>query len=342
MEQDFRTIQNYGKNNLLEHFKKNKSYSNKNTVSGIGDDAAVIDLNEKEYLLASSSTFVEGVHFDLSYTHMRHLGYKIVSAAVSNILAMNGRPTSMLINLAIPNRQSVQMILDLYEGIYAAGNDYKIEVLGGDTKPNHNNIVLTITVNGIVDKNKITFRKNAGKLDAICVTGDLGAAFAGLRILTREKQYWLEHKNENIQPDFSDYQYVIKKQLYPAARIDVVKKLNELNILPTSMIDLTQGIINDVSELASASDKGVYLYQAALPIAIETRQVANEMEEDVDRYALFGGEDLELMFTLPEKDVELLAGKFKDFSVIGRMVPKQEGFSMQTAEGDVISFDDLS
>lgn len=342
MEQNFKTIQSVGRNNLINEIKKYDAYSHKNTVLGIGDDAAVIKNDTKKYTLLATSTFVEGVHFDLTYTPMHHLGYKIISTAISNILAMNGTPDIAVVNIAVPNRQSADVILNLYEGMYAAGKDYKVEIVGGDTKPNHNNIVITVAVNGSVGKNDVTYRKNAKELDAICVTGDLGAAFAGLRILTREKKYWQEHQNDNIQPDLSDYEYVVKKQLVPPARLDVINTLRDLNITPTAMIDLTQGVVNDVSELANASNLGAYIYQAALPIAIETRQVANEMEEDVDRYALFGGEDLELMFTLPEKEVELLANKFKDFAVIGRMVPKQEGFSIQTAEGDVISFDDLS
>ena len=342
MTQDFKTIDSVGRDKLLSQIKNYDSFKNSNTVLGIGDDAAVIKSSKGEFTLLSSDTYVEGVHFDLTYTPLHHLGYKIVSAAISDILAMNGTPTSILVNLAVPNRQSAQMIIDLYEGIYAAGNHYEVEVVGGDLTANHTNIVITVSSYGTVKEQDITYRSGAEVNDAICVTGDLGSALAGLRILTREKKYWQEHGNENLQPDLSGYEFVVKRQLVPNARLDVISILKQRSVVPSSMIDITQGVVHEVTELAKASKTGVYLYQAALPIANETRDVANEMEEDVDRYALFGGEDLELMFTLPEKDVEELIQHFNDFAVIGRMVPEDEGYFMQTAEGDVLSFDDLS
>ncbi len=342
MKQDFKTIQSVGRDELLSQIKNYDSFKNSDTVFGIGDDAAVLNSENGQFTLLSSDTYVEGVHFDLTYTPFQHLGYKIISAAISDILAMNGTANSILVNLAVPNRQSAQMIQDLYAGIYAAGKEYEVEVIGGDLTANHANIVITISVYGKVEETSITYRSGANTGDAICVTGDLGSALAGLRVLTREKRFWEEHGNENVQPDLGDYEFVVKRQLVPTARQDVIKALAVNEIVPSSMIDITQGLINEVSELCKASKTGVYLYQAALPIAAETRAVANEMEEDVDRYALFGGEDLELMFTLPEKDVESLIEKFNDFVVIGRMVPESEGMAMQTAEGDVLNFDDLS
>lgn len=342
MSNEFKSIQSLGKNNLINKIKEYESFSNPKTVKGIGDDAAVIQKSDKSFTLLSTDTFVEGVHFDITYHPMHHLGYKIVSAAISDIYAMNGTPTSILVNIAVPNRQSVQMIDDLYKGIYSAGFDYEVEVIGGDIAPNHSNMVITVSAYGEVDSNKITYRSGAKQGDAICVTGDLGAALAGLRILMREKKFWEEHGNDAIQPDLSEYEFVVKKQLVPLAKKNLIEALNEHNLVPSSMIDVTQGLIHEVNALAKASDLGVYLYQAALPVAVETRHVADEMEEDVDRYALFGGEDLEMVFTLPEKEVENFVNNFNDFSVIGRFVPKKDGLKMQTAEGDVISFDDLS
>ncbi len=342
MTQDFKTIQSVGRNGLLSQIKNYDSFKHNNTVLGIGDDAAVLTGENGQHTLLSSDSYVEGVHFDLTYTPFQHLGYKIISAAISDILAMNGTPTSILVNLAVPNRQSAQMIQDLYAGIYAAGKEYELEVVGGDLTANHANIVITVTVYGKVAEDLITYRSGASVGDAICVTGDLGSALAGLRILTREKKFWEEHGNENVQPDLGDYEFVVKRQLVPTARQDVIHALAEHKIVPSAMIDITQGLISEITELCNASKTGVYLYQAALPIAAETRAVADEMEEDVDRYALFGGEDLELMFTLPEKDVESLIEKFNDFVVIGRMVPEDEGMAMQTAEGEVLNFDDLS
>jgi thiamine-monophosphate kinase len=265
-----------------------------------------------------------------------------VSAGVSDVYAMNGNPEAMLINLAVPNRMSVQMIEDLYKGINAAGSNHNVEVVGGDLKANHANLVVSISVYGRVSKEKITYRKGAQEGDAICVTGDVGGALAGLRILMREKKYWEEHGDESVQPELGDYQFVVKQQLVPEARRDLIQALEDQKVVPSSMIDVTKGLVSEVSALSDASELGAYIYQAALPIAIETRQVADEMQEDVDRYALFGGEDLELMFTLPEDKVEEFVKHFNDFVVIGRMVPKEEGMKMQTAEGDVVSFDELS
>lgn len=342
MSNEFKSIQSLGRANLIKKISGYESFSNPETIKGMGDDAAVLSKSDKKFTLLSSDTFVEGVHFDITYHPMHHLGYKIVSAAISDIYAMNGKPTSILVNIAVPNRQSVQMIEDLYKGIYSAGFDYEVEVIGGDIAPNHSNMVITINAYGEVDSDKVTYRDGAKQGDAICVTGDLGAALAGLRILMREKRYWEEHGNDAIQPDLTEYEFVIKKQLVPIAKKTLIDALATHKLVPSSMIDVTQGLIHEVNALAKASKLGVYLYQAAIPVAVETRQVADEMEEDVDRYALFGGEDLEIVFSLPEKEVDKFIKEFKDFSVVGRFVPEEDGLKMQTAEGDVISFDDLS
>jgi thiamine-monophosphate kinase len=342
MSDSFQTIQSIGSKALLEKITDFDSYKNEQVIKSIGDDSAVISESDESLTLLTSDTYVEGVDFDPTYTPFHHLGYKIVSAGVSDIYAMNGKPEAMLINLAVPNRMSVQMIEDLYKGINTAGKNHKVEVVGGDLKANHTNLVVSISVYGRVDKKDITYRKGANEGDAICVTGDVGGALAGLRILMREKKYWEEHGDESVQPELGDYQFVVKRQLVPEARRDLVETLKEHKIVPTSMIDVTKGLVSEISALSDAAELGAYIYQAALPIAIETRQVADEMQEDVDRYALFGGEDLELMFTLSEKKVEEFVKHFNDFVVIGRMVPQNEGMKMQTAEGDVVSFDDLS
>ena len=342
MTDKFKTIQSIGRKGLLGEISPLSGSAKPGVVKGIGDDAAVISGKEGGFTLLSSDTFVEGVDFDPAYTPFTHFGYKMISAAVSDIYAMNGTPEYVLVNLALPNRMSVQMVNDLYAGIDNACKKHGIQVVGGDLTGNHNNAVFSVSVYGTAKKSSITYRKGAEIGDAICVTGDVGGAVAGLRILMREKQFWEQHGDTSAQPDLSDYKYVVQRQLMPEARKDLVEALKAQGMVPTSMIDVTQGIINEVTELCEASGLGAYLYQAALPIAIETRHVADEMEEDVDRYALFGGEDLELLFTLSEKQVEQFIEHFKDFAVIGRMTPKDEGLSMQTAEGEVLSFDDLS
>ncbi|MEX0720419.1 MAG: thiamine-phosphate kinase [Balneolaceae bacterium] len=342
MSDSFKTIQSIGSKGLLKKITSYDAYKHPNVKQSIGDDAAVIAESDGSLTLLSSDTYVEGVDFDPTYTPFHHLGYKILSACISDIYAMNGIPETVLISLALPNRVSVQMVGDLYEGIYAAGKVHEVEVVGGDLKANYSNLVVNTSVYGKTDKELITYRKGANEGDAICLTGDVGGALAGLRILMREKKYWEEHGDESVQPELGDYQFVVKRQLVPEARKDLIDLLRKKNMVPTAMIDITKGLINEISLLSEASNLGSYIYQAALPIAIETRQVADEMEEDVDRYALFGGEDLEIMFTLPEKGVEELVKHFNDFVVIGRMVPQKEGMQMQTAEGDVVSFDDLS
>lgn len=342
MTEEFKTIQSIGRKGLLDELIGFKGLEQSTTKKSIGDDAAVIQEADGSLTLLSTDTFVEGVDFDPSYTPFTHFGYKMISASVSDIYAMNGKPTSILVSLALPNRMSVQMVKDLYSGIDNACKKHNVEVVGGDLTGNHNHAVITVSVYGKAEADKITYRKGASIGDAICVTGDVGGAIAGLRILMREKQFWQQHGDQAVQPDLEDYKFVVKRQLMPDARKDLIEALAEQEIIPSSMIDITQGIVNEITEICDASELGAYLYQAALPIAIETRHVADEMEEDVDRYALFGGEDLELLFTLSEPQVEKFIEHFKDFAVIGRLTPKDEGLNMQTAEGAVVSFDDLS
>lgn len=342
MSQEFTSLQDIGRNTLLKKLGEYQGHANENTIQSAGDDAAVVAVSDSTRLVISSDTFVEGVDFDPSYTPFTHFGSKIIEAAVSDIYAMNALPQHALINLALPNRMSKEMLEQLYEGIEASCKRHQIQIVGGDLTGNHQNLVVTITITGRADKDTITYRRGASAGDAICVTGDLGGALAGLRILMREKQFWQKHGNEAVQPDLADYSFVVGRQLLPKARRDLIESLAEHRLIPTSMIDLTKGVVHEVKSLCEASGLGAYLYQAALPVAIETRHVADEMEEDVDRYALFGGEDLEMIFTMPEKDVDTFIQYFKDFSVIGRMVPYDEGLHMQTAEGDVLSFEDLS
>ncbi len=342
MEQSFTPIQKIGRKALLEKLSEYKGYNNASLELENGDDASVFKPLADNVVLFSTDTFVEGADFDPTYTPFTHFGYKMVSSSISDILAMNGTPNAILVSLAIPNRMSVEMIEDLYRGLDMAGKDYGIAIAGGDLTGNHQNGVFTVSVYGEAKKEEVVERGGAKQGDAICVTGDLGAAIAGLRILMREKTFWEEHGDQASQPDLGDYKFVVERQLMPKARLDVIKTFAAHSIMPSSMIDLTKGVIEEVKELCVHSKLGAHLYQAALPIAVETRQVADEMEEDVDKYALFGGEDLELIFTLPEEKVDELIKHFNDFSVIGRMTPVEDGLVIQTAEGDVLGFDEMS
>lgn len=339
-KQNFRTIESIGRTELVDELMEYSLNAHPAIVKGYGDDAAVLKGNEKLSLLSSES-FMEGVDFDLTYVPFHHLGYKIATAAVSDIYAMNGRPEAVLVNLSVPNKISVEMLKEIYRGLGAAAKDYGFQIAGGDLAASHQILGVSISCYGKVSKQKVTYRKGAAAGDAICITGDLGGAIAGLRILMREKKFWEEQDSQQaFQPDLEHYEYVVQRQLVPIARKDVVQKLDELSIIPSSMIDITQGLVTDLRHIINASSVGAYIYQAALPIALDTRQVADEMQEDVDKYALYGGEDFELLFTLPEEQVEKLADKFEDFVVIGRIADQEEEFRMQQAEGDVIAFNE--
>lgn len=338
--QSFRTIQSIGRDELIDELMESAETKKPAVLQGYGDDAAVLKGGEKLDLLSSES-FTEGVDFDLSYVPLHHLGYKIATAAVSDIYAMNGEPEVVLVNMAVPNKLSVDMLKEIYRGLGAAAKDYGFQIAGGDLTASHQVLGLSISCFGKVSKQKVAFRKGASVGDAICVTGDLGGAIAGLRILMCEKKFWEEQQSqEAFQPDLSDYEYVVKRQLVPIARKDLIGKLSDLSINPSSMIDITQGLVSDIKHLTKASKTGAYIYQAALPIALDTRRVADEMQEDVDKYALYGGEDFELLFTLPEKNVEKLADEFEDFVVIGKITEPDEGIRMQQAEGGVAVFDE--
>jgi len=341
VDQDtFRTIESIGRLRLLDELTGETSQRNDKVIKGIGDDAAVINETQGRAGLLTSESFLEGVNFDLTYTPLHHLGYKVATAAVSDIYAMNGTPEALLVNLALPNKLSVDMVKEIYKGLDAASNEYGYELAGGDLTASHQILSISVTGYGSVEKDRLVYRAGASPDDALCVTGDLGGAIAGLRILMREKSFWEEHQQENFQPDLGDYEYVVQRQLVPKARRDFIGMLEEQELLPTSMIDLTQGLVSDLHQLSEASKTGAYIYQAALPVAIETRQVADEMKEDVDKYALYGGEDFELLFTMPEESVEELSEHFNDFVVIGKVTDRSEGVKMQSQDGNIITFEE--
>lgn len=339
-DDSFRTIQSIGRTQLIDELMEHENFKHPSVEMGYGDDSAVIDTQEN-FKLLNSETFLEGINFDLTYFPLHHLGYKLATAAVSDIYAMNGKPEALLVDLAVPNKLSVDMLKEIYRGIGKASEDYEFQIVGGDLNASHKILSTSVTCYGSVDKDNIIYRRGAKPGDAICITGDLGGAIAGLRILMREKKFWEDQEEQtSFQPDLEDYEYVVRRQLVPVARQDFIDKIKELNIKPTSMIDITQGLASELQHLCEASHMGAYIYQAALPIALDTRTVADEMKEDVDKYALYGGEDYEIMFTIPEEDVEKLADDFSDFVVIGKITDKEEGIKMQQAEGGVVSFDE--
>ncbi len=339
MDKDnFRTIQSLGRKELINELMENSTVQKETVIKGVGDDAAVLGCREGTYSLLSSETFMEGVDFDLTYTPLNHLGYKVASSAISDIYAMNGKPDTLLVNMALPNKLSVDMVKEIYKGIYSCGAEHDFQVVGGDLTASHQILSISMTCRGMVEEEKIVYRRGAQEGDAVCVTGDLGGAIAGLRILLREKEYWQESQQQQFQPDLEDYEYVVQRQLVPFAQKKFIDTIAELEMLPSSMIDLTQGLVSELSNITDASDTGALIYQAALPIALETRQVADEMKEDVDKYALYGGEDLEMLFTLKKEQVEQLADTFSNFTVIGKITSEYDAPVMQTGEGELISF----
>lgn len=331
-ENEFQQIQQLGFRALIDRFKSFSGTKHKSVLKGIGDDASVIKTEKAERLCTTSELFLEGVHFDLTYTPFHHLGYKIVTAAVSDIYAMNAVPQQILIDLAIPNKYSVQMMEQLYQGIDAAASDYGIQVTGGDTTASHQMLAISVTATGSAPEENLIYRDGAREGDIICVTGDLGGALAGLRILLREKKAWQESGEQHFQPDLENYQTVVERQLVPKARKDFVEGLAESRMRPTALMDLTQGLMADIREIAMQSGLGAEVYSPAIPIAMETRRVADEMNEDVDKYAFYGGEDFEMLFTLPEPLVEKFKADFDDFVVIGKMTDNKGKLKINTGE----------
>jgi thiamine-monophosphate kinase len=329
----FTTIESVGRDHLIARFAERPF------ATGIGDDAAVIPISEERVLLVTTESYMEGVDFDLTFTPFQHLGFKLCSAAVGDILAMNGLPTHLFVNLALPNRISLEMTDQLYDGIGRACEHYGMRLAGGDVTATAGALGITVTVLGETEADRLVRRSGARAGDAVCVTGDLGAAFAGLQVLLREKRYWSDRGDDSVQPDLTAYESVIRRQLAPEAPQDLIRVFHDLKIRPTAMIDVSKHVLRELLQLAKGSTIGIFVYAAALPIALDTRQVADEFEEDVDRYAMQGGEDHQLLFTITEADLTRLMKAYPDVTVIGKVVPASEGVRMQTAEGEIVSFD---
>lgn len=338
-KQDFQSVQEIGFSAFVEKLFRFTGAKRDEVSLGIGDDASVVDIKKGHSVCTSSEIFLEGVHFDLTYTPFHHLGYKIVTAAVSDIYAMNASPVQLHVDLAVPNKYSVQMLEDLYKGIDAACKDYNVQLAGGDTTASHQILAISVTATGIARKEDIVERAGASEDDIICVSGDLGAAIAGLRILLREKSAWKESGEKHFKPDLDEYEYVVQRQLVPKARPDLLEGFKKAEIVPSSMIDLTGGLVNDLQKIGKRSEKGIEIYSPAVPISFEVRNVADEMQEDVDKYAFYGGEDFEMVFTVREEQVEKLKAEFDDFSVIGKMVEKEKQFTINTGEDRTIKID---
>lgn len=334
MSEEKRTeVGELGEFGLIEHLSKEIKFYNERTIKGIGDDAAVLDIGE-EYLVTSTDMLVEGIHFDLSYSPLKHLGYKAIAVNVSDLAAMNATPQQVTVSLALSNRFSVEALEVLYEGIKMACEAYRIDFVGGDTTASRSGLVISVSVLGTVAKDKITYRSGAQENDILCVTGDLGGAYIGLQVLEREKQEFLG--NPEMQPKLDNYPHVVGRQLRPEARMNIVHELADLGVIPTAMIDVSDGLASEVFHLCKHSSLGAAIYEDKLPIDKETYETAAEFSIDPNTCALNGGEDYELLFTLSQDDFEKIKNH-PEIHTIGYMHSADKGKVMVTRGGNTIA-----
>lgn len=323
-------VSTLGEFGLINHLTKNIDIQNASTIEGVGDDAAVIDHFGKQTVI-TSDLLIEGVHFDLMYTPLKHLGYKTVVVNVSDIYAMNATPTQIVLALGFSNRFSVEALDEFYEGVYAACEFYGVDLVGGDTTSSQKGFIISCTAIGEVAPDKYVKRSGAKKGDLICVTGDLGAAYLGLTILEREKKIYLE--SSNVQPDLEGEKYIVRRFLKPEARKYIVEYLAQNNIIPTSMIDVSDGLSSEILHICRQSNVGCVLYEEKIPIGEETKMAAFKFTLDPTTCALSGGEDYELLFTLKQEDYDTIS-KNNDISVIGYITDEEAGTNIFTKGGN--------
>ena len=319
-----------GEFRLIEHLTKNIEIRNASTILGVGDDAAVIDQFGKQSVI-STDLLIEGVHFDLMYTPLKHLGYKSIVVNLSDIYAMNATPTQVTLSIAFSNRFSVEALEEFYEGVYAACENYNVDLIGGDTSTSNKGFIISVTAIGEVAPDKYVKRSTAKKGDLLCVSGFLGGAFLGLTLLEREKKIYLE--NPQIQPDLEGEKFVVGKLLKPEARKDIVEFFERSSIIPTSMMDVSDGLSSEILHICKQSEVGCVLYEEKIPVHEESRQAAFKFGMDPTACALSGGEDYELLFTLKQEDYEKLVLN-EQISVIGYMTEAENGAHILTKGGN--------
>ncbi len=332
MEEQERTeISSLGEFGLIDHLTMNNETRNAGTILSVGDDAAVIDQFGRQCVI-STDMLIEGIHFDLMYTPLKHLGYKSVAVNLSDICAMMATPTHITVNIGISNRFSVEALTEFYDGIYAACERYNVDLVGGDTTTSEKGFVISVTAIGEVAPDKYVTRSGAKNGDLLCVSGTLGGAYLGLQLLEREKRVFME--NPGVQPDLQNRAYNVGRMLKPEPRADIVTWLSEKGITPTAMIDISDGLSSEILHICKKSAVGCVLYENKIPIHDESRELAYEFNIDPTMCALNGGEDYELLFTVSQDDYERVTGHH-DIYIIGYITAAEEGTKLHTKGGNV-------
>ena len=320
------SIAQLGEFGLIDHLTKNFKIAQKSTIKGIGDDAAVLDFQDKK-VVVSTDLLIEGVHFDLAYMPLKHLGYKAVVVNISDICAMNAKATQITVSVAVSNRFPLEALDELFAGISAAATEYNVDVIGGDTTSSQKGLIISITAIGEADEAELVYRNGAQSTDLLVVSGDIGAAYMGLQVLEREKQVF--NVNPNSQPDLDAYTYLIERQLRPEARKDVRTLLHALEVKPTSMIDISDGLSSEIMHICKQSKVGCNLYEDKLPLDPQLISTCEEFNIDATTVAINGGEDYELLFTIAINDFEKIKAN-PNFTIIGHMVQESEGIHLIT------------
>lgn len=334
-------IKELGEFGLIGHLTKDIKLKNESTKKGVGDDCAVMHYGDKETLV-STDMLMEGVHFDLTYVDMKHLGYKSAMVNISDIFAMGGTPRQMTVSIALSKRFKVEDIEDFYEGLRMACDKWNVDIVGGDTTSSLTGLAISITVLGDADKEDVIYRSGAKDTDLICVSGNLGAAYCGLQLLEREKSVYYMQLQEarkkkkdavvDFQPDFSGREYLLERQLQPEARGDILQTLRQAGVRPTSMIDISDGLSSEIMHICKESDTGCRLFEKEIPIDYQTAVMAEEMNMNLSTCALNGGEDYELLFTCPIGDYEKVK-ELDDIRIIGHITKKELGTLLVTRDG---------
>lgn len=340
-------ISTIGEFGLIKHLTEHIKIKNESTRYGVGDDCAVLQFPEQKQVLVTSDLLMEGIHFDLTYVPLKHLGYKAAMVNLSDIYAMNGMPKQLVVSIALSKRFCIEDLEDFYEGLQLACDSHGVDIVGGDTTSSLTGLAISITCIGEADADNVVYRNGAKETDLICVSGNLGAAYMGLQLLEREKAVFnqqiqearktgnqeLENELKNAQPDFSGKEYLLERQLKPEARKDIIDELSAANIHPTSMIDISDGLSSELLHICSQSNVGCRIYEEHLPLDYQTAVMAEELNMNVSTCALNGGEDYELLFTVPIADHEKVS-QLKDVRLIGHITKKDLGCALISRDGN--------